>query len=271
MQDRRTAFRRIVVTVAVAACVVVAGWAVSFTMSSAQPTHPELSFRAIFGSGRGLVTNELAYSHPGRPGVVSSNQWIVTSGSLFADEGTGWTGTPDGRLPDLLSTRATDSAVFRAVTRRADFQDVAVSFGLDVADLVTTSRTPPQAYDGVHVFLRYQSPQQLYVVDLYRRDGTITIKRKLPGGPSNGGSYRTLASTSFAPPLHRWVNEQVRIENTTTGVRITVSANEESILTAVDDGQDGPSITGPGRVGLRGDNCEFHFRDFVATPLDGRQ
>lgn len=255
----------VVVTVV---CLMVVGWyAAVLLTSSTGHGQPEMEFRATFGSGRHLVTNELAYAHPDRPGVVRSDQWIVTSGSLFADDGTGWTGPLDRRSPDLLSAHSTDSAVFRAVTRRGDFQDVTVRFRIDVGDLATTPSTRAEAYDGVHVFLRYNSPQQLYVVDLYRRDGLITIKRKLPGGPSNGGTYKTLASTSFTPPLHRWVDEQVRIENTPSGVNIAVITNNETVLTAVDNGQDGPSITGPGRVGLRGDNCVFHFSDFIAAPL----
>lgn len=258
---------RIVAILAAACLVVVASYSALLLSSNNGHRGSEMEFHASFGAGRRLVTNEVAYAHPDRRGVVRSDQWIVTSGSLFADDGTGWTGPLDRHQPDLVSARWTDSAVFRAVTRRADFQDVTVRLRLDIGGLAAVPSTSAQVYDGVHVFLRYISPQQLYVVDLYRRDGLITIKRKLPGGPSNGGSYQTLASTSFAPPVHTWVDEQVRIENTASGVKITVITNGETVLSAVDNGRTGPSITGPGRVGLRGDNCDFHVSDFIAAPL----
>lgn len=241
--------------------------AVALTSDSKVPDARTPSFRATFGQGRNLVTNELAYATPNRRGVVSSPQWIVTSGSLFTDDGTGWTGRPDARLPDLHSAHTTDSAIFRAVSRRNDFQDVVATFDVDIAGLVTTPKTPAEGYDGVHVFLRYQDPQQLYVIDLYRRDGIINIKRKLPGGPANGGTYRTLATATYEPPLRAWVREEARIENTPAGVRITLTTDGRTVLTALDDAREGGPILSAGRVGLRGDNCAFHFRYFVATPL----
>jgi hypothetical protein len=86
-----------------------------------------------FSGPNGLVTNEFAYFNAGHPAAVRSPTWIVTSGSLFAHDNTGWTGVPDRGLTGPRSASATDSSVFRAVTRRSDFQNVTVSFGLLVS------------------------------------------------------------------------------------------------------------------------------------------
>jgi hypothetical protein len=214
-----------------------------------------------------LITNERAYFDPNAPGVRTSQDWQVTSGSLFSYEGAGWTGVPDGVRPDATSRNGTDSAVFRAVTRRADFTNVTVSFQLKVAELVTTQRTPAGAYDGVHVFLRYQNYQSLYAVSVYRRDGIVAVKEKLPGGPSDGGTYYTLAEAPYRIPLHTWVPIRVTIVTLTSkAIRISLIIRNRQILTTTEPASRVPPILSAGRVGLRGDNCEFYFRDFTVSP-----
>src|SRR5262249_6964749 len=77
----------------------------------------------------GLVTNEYAYWNPGSG--VDSPRWELTSGTLFSRGGRGWTGIPDaGCDPNVGSSNCTDSAVFRLTSKRYDFCDVTVSFGL---------------------------------------------------------------------------------------------------------------------------------------------
>ena len=78
---------------------------------------------------------------------------------------------PDRRGPDAASAQGTGSAVFRLVTHRRDFGNVAVSFSLRNDEVVSTMSTPPVAWDGVHVFLRYQNPDRLYSASANRRDG----------------------------------------------------------------------------------------------------
>src|ERR1043166_249924 len=51
---------------------------------------------------RALVTNEYAYYNPTASGARSS-QWVMTSGSLFARDGAGWSGVPDDRPPGRTS------------------------------------------------------------------------------------------------------------------------------------------------------------------------
>ena len=228
------------------------------TTAGSQPFHPR------FSPGLRLVTNELAYFNPSA-GAPVDNNWIVTSGSLFNDNDTGWTGPVDGEQPDRYSRQHTDSAVFRLVTRRRDFQNVTVQFDLNVVGLTSTNRTPPQSYDGVHVFLRYQSDQHLYVVSVFRRDGEIVIKKKVSGGSVNGGTYATLATSRHSLPVGQWNAVAVSAANIADGVRISLRIDGKLLLQTTDRGAEGDPIYDAGRVGIRGDNADFRFRDFSAT------
>lgn len=223
-----------------------------------------------FPMGEKLITNEHAYFKPHALGTRTSQDWIVTSGSLFSYNGAGWTGVPDGVRPNATSSNGTDSAVFRVVTRRADFTNVTVSFQLKIARLVTTPRTPSNAFDGIHVFLRYQNYQDLYVVSVYRRDGMVAVKEKVPGGPSDGGTYYTLKEAPYRTPIHTWVPVNITIVTLTSkAVRIRLIIGNHQVLTMTEPASRVPPILSAGRVGLRGDNCEFYFRDFTvnrATP-----
>jgi hypothetical protein len=219
-----------------------------------------------FPSGERLITNERAYFSPHAPGIRTSPDWIVTSGSLFSDNGAGWTGVPDDVSPNVTSSNGTDSAVFRAVTRRADFLNVTVSFQLRISELVATKRTPAIPYDGVHVFLRYQSDRYLYVVSVYRRDGVVAVKEKVPGGPINGGTYFTLAQARYRMAMQQWIPVSVTVRTlSNNAVRFTVTISGHQVLTSTDERRSVAPILAPGRVGLRGDNCEFFFRDFTVT------
>jgi hypothetical protein len=219
-----------------------------------------------FDQPNGLVTNEFAYFNPTSPAAVRSPIWLVTSGSLFARDHAGWTGVPDRGLTGPTSAHANDSVVFRAVTRRRDFLNVSVSFRLDVQDWV--ARQPVPSYQGVHVFIRYQSPFKLYAVSVDRRDGVIVIKKKVPGGANGSGIYYTLATRHVNPVSGRW--EDVRasaVNNGSGGVTIELWLDNKLMLTATDNGVgDTPPITNPGRVGLRGDYTQFAFADFAVSP-----
>jgi hypothetical protein len=214
-----------------------------------------------------LITNERAYYDPHLAGVHVSPVWVVTSGSLFGVHGAGWTGVPDDASPNVSSSNGTDSAVFRAVTRRRNFGDVSVSFDLRAAGFVTTARTPATPYDGVHVFLRYQNQRYLYVVSVYRRDGIVAVKEKVPGGPANGGTYFTLGEAPYRIPMDKWVPVDVTIVTVAKdAVRIDLSINAHKVLSAMSTPAHVAPILKSGRVGLRGDNCQFYFRDFTVRP-----
>ncbi|HEX6074663.1 MAG TPA: hypothetical protein VFZ32_05275 [Micromonosporaceae bacterium] len=224
-----------------------------------QPFHPSFA-----GPDR-LVTNERAYHRPDMPGIRRSADWWVTSGSLFARDGAGWTGTPDEVLPDAGSRNGTGSAIFRVVSARDDFQDVTVRLRLRVESLTEVAGT--HAYDGAHLFLRYQGPDELYGVTMFRRDGLVVVKRKLPGNGGRG-EYVTLAAATKVQPLNRWIDVVVRVVTLDSGsVRITLWVDGGRVLVATDRGRRGDAIKDSGRVGLRGDNCQFSFTGFRADPM----
>ena len=223
-----------------------------------------------FNQPNGVITNEFAFFNPSSRAAVRSPIWLVTSGSLFAHDGSGWTGVPDVGQTGPRSASATDSSVFRAITQRADFQNVTVSFGLYVQRFLAAKSGPTPGWEGVHVFLRYQTPVSLYVVSVDRSDGVIVIKKKVPGGPapSDGGTYYTLASTPGRNVSGRWEQVRVSVVNSgTESVNIRLWMNGKLRLQATDDGIGNVApITQPGRVGLRGDYTEFEFSHFTVSP-----
>jgi hypothetical protein len=234
--------------------------------ASGSPAGDPVMFAPSFAGPDRLLTNEFAHWNPGNKRAVMSPDWDVTSGSLFICDGAGWTGVPDTRAVDASSSSGTDSSVFRVITKRRDFGDVAVSLQVRDLRLAAPGATAPAEVDGIHLFLRYQTPAWLYVVSLNRRDDQIVIKKKLPGGPTAGGTYVTLGQAPYVVPYGAWQSFTVRI----TGgqdrpVRISVAVGARRILAVSDRGMGGPAIVSPGAVGLRGDYCEFEFRDFRVT------
>jgi hypothetical protein len=247
----------------IGACVAAAIIAGAFELTSLSGS-PLLS--DDFSQPDGLITNEFAYYNPDNAGARTSPVWIATSGSLFARDHAGWTGIPDVGTPGPGSSPVTDSSVFRVLTRRTDFQNVAVSFGLDVQRFAQPPTGTDLGWQGVHVFLRYQSPSLLYVVSVDRVDGRVVIKKKVPGGPSAGGSYYTLGTADEHAVSGRW--EQVKVSATNSGANVVLRAwlDGTLVLTATDDGiGDTAPISQAGRVGLRGDYTEFMFRSFAVT------
>jgi hypothetical protein len=215
-----------------------------------------------FDRPNGLITNEFAYFNSHNRAALQSPTWIVTSGSLFAQDQAAWTGVPDRGDPGPRSANVNDSSVFRVVTRRTDFQDVTVSFSLLVQRYLTVQGSP--GFQGVHIFMRYQSPDLLYVLSVDRRDGVIVIKKKVPGGTTAGGTYYTLASVQGRAVTGHWQQVRASAVNTGEGVELQVWLNGQLRLTAQDNGVgDAPPIMQPGRVGLRGDYTEFKFDDFT--------
>lgn len=228
---------------------------------------PTPLFVESFDVPDGLITNEYATWNPNSPNAIRSDVWELNSGSLFAQNGTGWSGVPDGASPDANSAVTTGSAVFRATTRDDTFGNVNVAFDLQINRRVTTPRTPAVAWDGIHVFLRYQSEEQLYYASVNRRDDSVVIKKKCPGGPTNGGTYYTLASVGGHPePGTQWQHVDVGVVDRLDGtVLIEVSLEGSLVLSAVDSGVGCPVIAGTGATGIRGDNTEFHFDNFTVT------
>lgn len=222
-----------------------------------------------FSVADGLLTNEFAFWNPTLPSSRLSQNWEMTSGSLFARDGAAWTGVPDTVAPNATSSNGTNSAVFRLTTRRSDFGDVAVSFALRNDGLSTTASTPAVDWDGLHVWLRYQSEESLYYASVNRRDNTVVIKKKVPGGPSNGGTYYQLAQGTLAVPYGAWQQVRATVRNEPGGaVTIQLYQNDRLLVSATDNGSiGGPPITAAGKVGIRGDNANFQFDNFKVEAL----
>jgi hypothetical protein len=233
------------------------------------PPAGQLLVSDSFDRPDGLITNEFAFWDPGDSSSVVSPTWQLDSGSLFVLAGTGWTGVPDDTPPNATSSTGTDSAIFRLVTRRSDLGNVSVSFSLDNTGLSTTPSTPAVAWDGVHVFLRYQSETSLYYASINRRDGTSVIKKKVTGGPDNGGTYYDLTPyVSHPVPYGTWQSVTATVRTNADGsVTIRLLSGGQLVVEATDHGTGGPPITSPGRVGLRGDNSNFRFDNFQVSAL----
>ncbi len=225
-------------------------------------------FYQPFGVPDGLITNEYAYYNPGDPASVQSSTWLVTSGSLFASGSQGWTGTPDGANPNATSSNGTDSATFRLLTRRSDFGDVAVTFSLSNQGLVSTTKTPSEAWDGVGIVLRYQSANSQYRLAVNRRDNTTVIQKVVPSGTSR--AYYTLASAAHAVPYGTVQQVGASAQNNADGsVSLGLTVGGAAVASAIDAGTGGAAIRAAGKVGLSGDNDNFKFDDFTVKALGG--
>jgi hypothetical protein len=223
------------------------------TPSETSTATPEPTARPLFvadlsGPDR-LLSNEYAKFHPKAPNAVLSRQWEVTSGSLFLKDGYGWTGVPDSiPTPDARSAKGTNSSVFRMDTRDKNFGNVRVDLRLRNLGLLSKTRrnakaTPDPQVDGIHLFLRRHTECDLYAVSLNRRDNTIVVKRKLPGGPTNCGRYEQLGSVPYRVQRGAWQNFSVTIKNTPRKtVSFTIEQDGKVLLKTEDKGVHGHPI-----------------------------
>ena len=242
---------------------------ITFAASRCAPASGQALFS--FQGRNGLIVSEYSYWNP--QGSTNNTPWELSSGSLFRRDGHAWTGKPDdGCGLSKAKPRpnwCNRSAIFRLITRQKSWRDVAVSFRLLNIDLTHTPKTPAVAWDGVHIFLRYQSEYNLYYASVNRRDSQIVIKKKCPGGKENGGTYYQLAATNtpYPIPFGHWQEMRVEVTNTLKGVQISVYAGGRLRIQATDNGVGCPMINEPGRVGIRGDNDNFMFGDFRVSNL----
>lgn len=227
--------------------------------------------RSRFPAVNGLLTNDYAYWSATDPRSLGSQVWDVTSGSLFAHDGNGYTGVPDDRPADATSRSGTHSAIFRLTTRDRSFRNVSVQTRLKVRRLSSTRSTPRVDWDGVHLFLHYKSQYRLYYASIARRDGRVVIKKKCPGGPSNHGTYYELTDEQAGYPIAfgSWRSAGTTIRDNADGsVTITLTVDGRAAAEATDRGVGCAPITGGGAVGIRGDNAEFEFADYQVSALD---
>ena len=241
------------------------GWA----FAADADTGDRSTFSSRFDGPDGLITNEYAEWNPNSTDARVSPDWRMTSGSLFSRNGAAYSGKPDDIGPDATSTDGTNSAVFRLRTRRFDFQDTRVTTRLKVDRLTSTDSTPAVAWDGIHIFLRYKSQYQLYYASVARRDGRLVIKKKCLGGSTNGGTYYSLTSAvgGHDIPFGSWRNVMASVRDNSDGTVTLSMQMDGATVTTVDKGVGCAPLRGPGAVGIRGDNAEFQFDDFVVSTL----
>ena len=237
----------------------------STSLVPAERYGPHLSFLESFDGPDGLLTNEFAHWNPTRSDIVSSPAWDVTSGSLFVRNGAGWTGVPDRQTSEPRSEQGNGSAVFRALVTADIAANTSVTMRLRVVSYVDDSTS--EDWDGAHILLRYEDEARLYTVSVARRDGTLAIKRKLPGGDANEGHYLTLKTAPSPVQIGQWHTLTTTVADVPGGVGINLWIDGNLSISAVDLGQDGGVIYGPGLVGLRGDNVELEFDDVQIAPL----
>lgn len=161
----------------------------------------------------------------------------VTSGCLSSKyAGTwrrGWTTTYDFRV---LSRQYVDG-------KKAGWRNVAPRYR---AHIVAWQAGAP-AWAGLHVFARYQTENDLYVAS-FRKDGLVTIKKKL------GGVYTTLAQkTVGTPTLKTWHTVQFSVSDTT----LRFFVNGVLQLTAQD------SSLAWGTTGIRTDYMDVYLDDWM--------
>lgn len=214
-----------------------------------------------------LITNEFNFWNPSQG--VNSTFWDLNSGSFFFSSGTGWTGDPDSLYngSDFYSETWNNSNTFRALTDRHDWTDIELS--AQVKNMGFSGGVPNQDYYGIFFFVGYLNEQELYYVSFNRSDDNIVIKRKIPPGPDNGGTYYEL--TAYTPRAVTYESFQnIRISKVATGsttVTIRLYMENQLVLTGVDNGivHNGSlklPITSGGSVGIRSDYHEFFVDDY---------
>lgn len=239
----------------------------------------------------GLITNEYVFYNADDPAAPRSADWAMTSGSLFAKGGNFWTGHPDSCDPNATSRTCTDSNVFRLNTRRSFGGNIKVSLALKQDAVIANSGCDAKdtCWHGTHVWLRYQSEFNLYYVSINRADGNVVIKRKVPCGDDNSGTYFVLGQ--YEPDSFRvgdW-NRYATTIQTNRDQSVTIKLYDEAksatrpVAEGTDKGGTNPNwsracstsgkypsshyapITATGAVGVRGDFANFEFKNFSVS------
>jgi phage replication-related protein YjqB (UPF0714/DUF867 family) len=239
-------------------------------------------FNDAFNGPDGLITNE--YAHWNSDGINSAD-WNMTSGSLFRQSNTAWTGLPDSLGPNRYSSDHTNSDVFRLNTFRTFAGNIKVSLALknnsEIHD--ANCETNNTCWHGVHIWLRHMTQYDLYAVSLNRADNKVTIKRKVPCGNDNEGFYKDLSiPVTHAWSVGTWQHYSVTIQTNSNG-SVTIKVYDDDIdpnvpfLEATDAGGTNtswtsgcktpgsyptaqyPPIIAAGSVGVRSDfdNCNM--------------
>ena len=145
----------------------------------------------------------------------------------------------------------TASPVFRARSKRSDLgsPQLRLRFRIDRF----AEGPDPHDWDGVHIGLRYASPDDLYYFSVARRDGTVAEKRK------SRGRYETLAVADHEVSVDEWHRATVSVRDTPDGARLRLTVDGERVLEALDGVT--RALPPGGRVLVRSDNVSAAFAD----------
>ena len=236
------------VPVAVAGAAIAAALTVTADIGHERP----LLFQDDFDGRDRVITNHYAYYTPDDEHAHRSRIWEVQSGCALRDGNRLWTGIPTTVEPNKECSNGTGSAVFRMWTKRSDFGDVAVSFGLR-----NDGYTPGgESWDGVKIYLRRQDGDNFYTAEVNRREGNVIIQRKCAGRYALLGGVRTSATPARIGEWEYVAGTAVNLAD--DEVRLQVVRGEEVVLEATDRAGSCDVLRQPGRIGIRGDRTNFH-------------
>ena len=159
--------------------------------------------------------------------------------------------TSGGWQPVGTGSARTSSPVFRARSERSDLASPQVELRFRIDRFLDGQEG--HDWDGVHVGLRYASPDDLYYVSVARRDGSVAMKRK------SGGHYETLAVADHELSLNDWHRATVAVADTPDGTRLRLTLDGEPVLEVLDG--IGHALPPGGRVLVRSDNVSATFGD----------
>lgn len=237
---------------------------------------PKVLFSDPLNGPDRIVTNEFVHFSPGSNCPYKSAVWDMTSGSLFIKNNAGYSGVPTLEKQSYCdSTDHNNSAIFRLNTKQGNFSDVDVAMDY-MAVAHGGGGAPDNSYDGIHMWVGYQNEYALYAATIFRWDGNLVIKKKVPqaragcSDPANDGCYYNLTGETTHPAIttaNVWHHADIVFQANANGtVTITEKIDGNVILQGTDNNVHGPAYTS-GAVGVRGDNTEFYFKDFVVTKL----
>lgn len=229
-----------------------------------------LFFDPLNGSDR-IVTNEFAYWSPDSSCPYKSSTWEMTSGTLLVKNNAGYSGIPTVESSAVCdSGQRTDSAVFRLITKNNSFKDITVSMDYEVLGHGGGGANS-SAYDGLHIWTGYQNEYSLYVATIFRWDGNLVIKKKVPAATANcavsandGCYYNLSPETAFRnlETTGTWHHAAISYFNDSSNtVNISLSIDGQLVYKVKDTDTHGPAYHS-GAVGVRGDNTEFYFKNF---------
>lgn len=134
--------------------------------------------------------------------------------------------------------------------------------------------------------MRYLTEFNLYAVSINRADNLVIIKRKVPCGTDNQGTYFVLSKATHVWGAGTWQHFSATIQTNADG-SVTIKVYDDDTNTLMTQGTDAggtnpnwstgcatqghyataqyPPITNAGGVGVRGDYDSFNFDDFTVA------